>query len=451
MNHTIPRPEGTDASTVTQTQLVHEWVHHLNNEGWCVADGSRGKPSFPADNHAMQAMLKTLHNIQNTHVMPYGTSPLGEKNFRGQAAEGFSKEYSIPFSADNIVFTPGGQFGLATLFRIIGQRHPGGKIITPCPWYLNHHELATFGSDRSKAFFPIEATPPQRLNAELLQSAIDNCLKEGHDISAFLFCNPANPTGVILREHEWKDIAAVLRSYPEVPIMLDEAFAEIVFDHDNRISLLHAAPDLQPRTILFRSGTKALGFSGERLAVMAVPDCYIADVTTFQSRFIGNPPLSAQAGMAAAMQFMSPEKKRPIAEYYQENCHILYEILKPLNIFPYADYVPEGGFYMLVNLDILLGCPLPEKAQSILDEKSDMKHSYIETDWDITLALLCGFGQAPSQGVASIPACCFGLDASKGWVRLSFSSSKEEVQTIGERISKAVHCAREQTRATDVA
>ena len=434
----MKRPDGSNAETLTRTQLMHEWVHFLQDSGWDIADGSRGKPSFPADRDAVIAMQAMLQKLADGAAAAYGTHPLGELVYRQQVAQGLQQEYGIGFDPESVAFTPGGQFGLTLSFQMIHEHAPDGIILAPCPWYLNHEELARMTMLNPHRGVPslwpvsLSAENGYRLNGKLLAAEIARMKAEGQRIAGFLFCNPANPTGVVTRKEEWQEVAELLR-LEDVPIMLDEAFTELVFDERYEVSLLHAAPDLLERTFLFRSGTKALGLPGERLAVMTVPPAFRERMIFLQSRWLGNTPLSAQAGMAAAMQHMTTAKKQTLSRYYQANCRAMEEVLAPCGIMQTLP-APEGGFYRLANLSSLIGKPIPQAAKDALGHKRDI----IADDNDIAFSLVFGLGQADKTGVAVMPASCFGLEAEQGVVRLSFSPAREEALQIAGRVAQAL-------------
>ncbi len=432
------RPDGTPAATLTITQGFHEWVHALEAQGWHVADSSRGKPSYPADRDALSAMQRSFASLVN--VSPYGTNTLGEASWQTLAAEGFAREYGVQVNPECVAFTPGGQFGLAAAFYAIERLNPGSVILAPSPWYLNHEELSSLFSSgtmltnrRDSKFVGMDTLETGgRLTPELLRRGIARVQASGRPLGAFLFCNPSNPLGTVATRAEWEAVAAVLRECPEVPILLDEAFAEIVFDEQFDRSLLHAAPDLLPRLFLFRSGTKALGLAGERLAAMLVPPSHLNAFTAFQSRMLGNAPLTLQAGMATALARIGQQKKSFITQYYRANYHYLRARLEAAGLAGQMLAEPEGGFFLLLALPQLRGRALPPLAAQTLGKPT------IETDTDLSFALLMGLGAMGHEGVAVIPASAFGVDPARMAVRVSFSSSREEVSAIADRLIRAV-------------
>ena len=413
------RPNWHKSTTLTVTQFVHEWAHTLEKKGWNIADAGRGRPSYPSDIDAVNAMHQyTQHLVKSRDVALYGTSVLGEKKYREQAAEGFYNEYKLEFPTYEIMFTPGGQFGIAAIAYLVAQLN-GGYIITPKPWYVNHDAIISLYSK----LHPFDIWDENKITPENLENAVRSCHKPG----AFMFCNPGNPLGNIMRKKDWLDIVPILEKY-DVPIILDEAFAEIVFDKDYEISLLQAAPQLADRIIVMRSGTKAIGLSGERLHVMRVPQSYMPVIEEFQSRLIGNCPLSVQAGMAAAFQNMNDAKKIPISEYYKGNADYLLTEANQLLV----GQKPEGGFYFIADFSFMIGKPMPEEAKASYSSPKKL----IENDIDICMALMFGYGQGDKEGLGTVPASCFGVEKNKGYVRISFSSHISYLKKIAEQINK---------------
>ncbi len=449
------RPNHQPADSLTQTQLIHEWVDHLKREGWDIADGGRGKASFPADEDAVAAMQMVLSACTSSQsgsaTMPYGSSIIGEDDYRMQAAEGLSNEYGFTIAADSVMFTTGGQFGLALSFAHIQRNLPDSVLITPCPWYVNHAEL--FNMVGAQGLLPqarnharcwpvmLDESDGFRITAEALMAAITSAKEAGKTIAGILFCIPGNPLGNVMLRDDWHALLPVLEANPALPILLDEAFAEVIF-HDEqsdetsrfRHSLLHHAPQLWPRCILFRSGTKALGMAGERLALLAAAPDTIQQLLPLQSRLVGNAPLSLQAGMAAAFGNMSDAKKTAISDHYERQMTAMRQAFSTAGLTAHHT-APQGGFYMMLNLSALKGQALPVNAALALGKEAG---SPITNDYDIAFALLLGLNQPERQGVALIPGSCFGYDVNDCLLRVSFSSTAEEVAAVTHRILQAM-------------
>lgn len=424
------RYDGSDGNLVPGTQLIHEWVHHLRLNGWSIADASRGKPSFPAQHAALSAMQASL--ASNAHsTITYGTNVLGELAYRRTASQVLSAEYQVDIVEDCVAYTPGGQLGLYITFKLLADACPDGMFISTLPGYLNYAELiglVTNTEDRSR-ILPIHLRKEEQFKFQ--PAALRKLLAENErPIAALILCNPLNPTGQVLTKDEWGELAAIVKGY-DFPIVLDEAFAEVIFDTHNRYSLFHADPSLLDRTFLFRSGTKAIGLSGERLSVTVVPAAFVERFVYLQSRILANAPISGQAGMAKALEVTDLAAKQVISSYYQNNADTLMTALEAM-LGSSCVTPPQGGFYLLADFSCLLGTPLSAEAKAHLG----VERETIEDDVDIVASLLFGHHTSDKNGVALIPGSFFGLDGKAGIVRISFSIGQDELLALCQQLAR---------------
>ena len=80
----------------------------------------------------------------------------------------------------------------------------------------------------------------------------------------------------------------------------------------------------------------------------------------------------------------------------------------------------------------MLGHQMPESARAAYT----ISKTVIEDDIDICMALMFGFGQAAKSGLGTVPASCFGIDSKRGFVRISFSSGRENLEEIAKRMNQ---------------
>lgn len=420
------RFDKTPSNTLTGTQFIHEWVHHLKSLGYDIIDASRGKPSMAIDDKVIKAMQDKLQSSLG-EVFPYGKDCLGEDEYRNIVAKSLSDFYNIKIDSSQVAFTPGGQFSLYCLFKILNQKD--GVFVTTNPGYLNYNELIRYVGEESNCLdnqiFAVNLTKNDnfKLNAKTFEKSL---LKNSKPINAFVFCNPVNPTGQVINCNQWLEIAKVLKKY-EAPIIMDEAFIEVVFGEDKKCSLLHASPELLSRMILIRSGTKAQGFPGERLCSTILPKNLIEKFRYHQSRLLGNSPILAQVGMAKSIEYLNDDKIDNISKYYQEHAEIITNALD--EIVGTKNYIkPEGGFFLLADFSKLKGLKIPQKAKDLMGIKGD----YISSDTEIMASLL--FGLNNNKSIAVVPASYFGVDKNKMIVRISFSIAKTELKQLIARL-----------------
>ncbi|MAR55627.1 MAG: hypothetical protein CMM93_00445, partial [Rickettsiales bacterium] len=418
------------AASITATQFVHEWADRLHGQGWDMVDASRGRPSLPYGDAGQRALQDYIATLEAVRLAPYGTDTLGEPAYRQEVARAFARDYGTEVDWRNIAFTTGGQFGLALTFYTLLKANPEGMILAPCPWYLNHHELAKMalhmlGQPERDIFLPLPLLHSD--GAYLDPDDITALQERAPSVAAILLCQPGNPAGNVFSADDKQALTTLLDAFPDAPVMLDEAFFETAFDPVS-FTEQHLYPSIKERCFLFRSGTKALGFAGERLAVMAIPPAYLEEFTWLQSRWMGNPPLSSQAILSAILASLSMQDRQSIADYYSQNASLLYDALKALGLDCIP--VPQGGFFTLMDASKLLGQPIPEKAIQAFG----FSHTVMSNDLDIAMSVLAGYGQAANQGLATMPASCFGIAPEKGWLRVSFSITRDELHTLIARL-----------------
>ena len=123
---------------------------------------------------------------------------------------------------------------------------------------------------------------------------------------ALILCSPSNPTGTCYTLKELKEIAGVLKEYPDILIFSDEIYEYIVFNGEH-VSILNAAPELKDRTVVINGFSKGFAMTGWRLGYAAGPKPIINALAKIQSQETSAPSsISQKAGLAAYTGTMAP-------------------------------------------------------------------------------------------------------------------------------------------------
>jgi aspartate aminotransferase/aminotransferase len=401
--------------TTADSNSYFLWVRHLNEKKE-LFHATNGKPTFPLPAHIPQAMIKYWSQAASTlEPIMYG-DPQGEFQYRKKIADGFSKEYQLDgvFQAEDIAFTLGGTGAIHSIFYAINTLYPGKKMVTTLPYYpsysLYKKESKIF-LNKSKHFRYINLLKYGNLtlNNEALKDFLQTIKK--WDIAAFLFCDPNNPNGTTPGKEEWQKIAETLKKYPTVPIIIDEAYCEMVFDQPH-VSLVTAAPELLDRIIIMRSATKGLSAAGERMAVVLSKNQKIIGlISKYVSAFNINIPISLQYAYAETISQIQSTDYIKLANFYKEKIEYMKSKLAELDILPKdIIYQPNSTFYLIADLSQLKGKIIEAKAKEILVDNQTGK---IETDIDIVYHFLF------KHKLAIAPLCFFGVDQKRCWVRIT--------------------------------
>lgn len=456
----LRKPNGTLAGDLDRLMLLNIWAHNLNQnkeEGRPkILFAGLGKPSYLLNEDLISAEMRYWQNLSR-HVAETKRSifqdklskeewcekivkastaidyllPAGDDGARALMAKAMSKWYGPKSKVDaqDVIFTVGGASAIYLLFRLLHTLNPKGKIFTPSPYYSLYHNPG-----HHNHFFHIDLMkePGLRLTADAvekgLKKAFENSSGKKCPISGILFCDPNNPMGYVVGEHEWKSIAKVLKKTSNIPIILDEAYAEMVFD-SKHVSLFTAAPELKQRLIIFRSATKGFSASGERMAVMM---CFnkkwreeLINETVLN---YAHAPKSLQIAYAKSMQLFTKKKREELSSFYRLQVEYVQKELKKMHLhIPNPGYHIEGTFYVLANLSALFGLEIPSGAKKALSHKGKIK-----SDEDICYTLLF------NEGIMLAPFSYFGGDPRLGYVRITCCGGIHLLKEILNRLAKCL-------------
>jgi aspartate/methionine/tyrosine aminotransferase len=456
-------PDGNSALKIDRIMVLAMWAKYLDIENKKKTSQKKqdiifsgiGKPTYPLNDFAVKFSItywNTLLNnsqdarqiINNTDyfktskardeiteidgVIGYG-DPSGDLEYRKLMAEALTKWYGkeVGITDKNILFTVGGAAALHIVFGVLNKQYPNGRIITQFPYYSLYS-----GFDNSNKLHPIPVMDKSgyRLSAEALEESIieANALakEDGSEISAFLLCDPNNPLGTSLNKKELKDIAEVLKKYPKILIILDEAYAEMRFN-GIKISLLNIAPELKKRIVLLRSGTKALSSAGERMGIMVAFDANIMNkFLEFSIGIYGHAPRSSQGAFATAMNRLDLIELSNLKSFYEPQTKLITEALSSISAkLPDQNYKVDGTFYVACDLSDLFGLELPEELNKVFKNR---RGKTIETDEDIAYYLLF------KDGVMITPLSYFGIDGKSGYMRITCSSGDTLLNSLINKI-----------------
>ncbi|STY27871.1 kynurenine--oxoglutarate transaminase [Legionella wadsworthii] len=440
-------PDGHCAKKIEKVMLLALWANSIRDEKGSqglletkkMIFAGLGKPTYPINSHTIASYLsywKKLDDltkkwneepcqVEEDMAIDYG-DPRGDHTSRRLMADIMSRWYETEIKAENVLFTVGGIGALRVLFETFNthfEEVPRYRIITPFPYY------SAYSNNPSHCLHPIYVMkePGYKLTAKATKESIEEAyiraeMDDGLP-KAILICNPSNPLGNVVDEHELIQIADILREYPDLYIIFDEAYTEMSFS--DTPSFLKIAPDLKKRIIILRSATKALSAAGERMAILLVfePTLMNEMLNKNISYFI-HAPRSAQAAYAQTMASFGTEEKNKIASFYKEKVDYVVGRLKNMGAaMPDPLYHVEATFYVLADFSDMFGLPLPKESARVFQ-----KSGLVKTDEDLAYYLLF------EENVMITPLSYFGLSPYDGFMRITCSGREKELQDLMDRL-----------------
>ncbi|MCP0913308.1 MULTISPECIES: pyridoxal phosphate-dependent aminotransferase [Legionella] len=448
-------PNGQSAHKIEKVMLLAMWANTLNEEVISQESAKTkklifaglGKPTYPISTHTISSHLSywqrldelakqwfdSVDGMEENPAIDYG-DPRGDTPPRQLMAEAMSKWYAADIAKENILFTVGGIAGLGMLFDTLNARYtdiPGYRVVTPFPHY------SAYANNPVHRLHPVEVMnePGFKIKAHALEASIREAYRlaelDNGIPKAVLICNPSNPLGNIVDEAEMLKIAEVLRKYPDLHIIFDEAYAEMCYKP--MPSFLKLAPDLKERTIILRSATKAFSAAGERMAVMMVFDPVLMNELLNRSvSYFVHAPRSAQIAYAQTMANFEAEEHKKMSAFYKKKVDYVIERLHDMgaNVAD-PEYQVEATFYALGDFSDLFGLELPEETFRALQKKGK-----VQTGEDIAYYLLF------KDSIMIAPLSYFGLPKDNGIIRITCSDSPQELKEMMDRLEQRLLNAR---------
>jgi aspartate aminotransferase len=360
----------------------------LAAQGRSIINLGIGQPDFPTPEHIVEAGCKALADGHHGYTPANGIPGL-----RAAVAADLFRRHRVEISPDLVLIVPGGK--VTMFFAILMFGEPGIEILYPNPSFPIYESVIRFSG----------ATPvpiPLHESAGFSFSAGEVLDKITPRTRLLIINSPANPTGGVIPRHELDRLVEGLERYPQVAILSDEIYGEILYDGAEHKSLL-GYPSIRDRVILLDGWSKTYAMTGWRLGYGVWPKALFGSAERLAINCHSCVNASAQFAGIAALEGPREPVRRMVAAF-AERREMIVAALNGLPGFRCAE--PGGAFYTFPNV-----------AGTGFDART------------LQAKLLEG------AGVATVAGTSFG-EFGEGYLRLSYANSAEAIGEAIERIYK---------------
>ncbi|MDG1888219.1 MAG: pyridoxal phosphate-dependent aminotransferase [Alphaproteobacteria bacterium] len=362
----------------------------LEAEGREIINLGIGQPDFKTPAHIVEAAVKALHDGHHGYTPANGIPRLRE----AVSADLFRRLHlNIP--SEQILIVPGGKVTMFLTMMIYGE--PGCEILYPNPGFPIYESAIRFSGAK-----PV----PIRLREENgFAFSADEVLSQINTNTRLIILNsPANPTGGAVPKKEIDALVRGLIKYPNVAIMSDEIYGQMLYDERTHTSLLQY-PELSDRLILLDGWSKTYAMTGWRLGYSVWPKNVIRHAEKLCVNIHSCVNASAQFAGIAALEGDQQPVNHMVSEFELRR----KVIIKELNQIPgFSCIEPGGAFYAFPNVKNT-GMTSQALQNKILEE----------------------------AGVAVIAGTSFG-DYGEGYLRFSYANSIENIQKAIQNITNCL-------------
>jgi aspartate aminotransferase len=347
-----------------------------------------GQPDFRTPDHIVEAGIKALRDGHHGYTPATGIKPLREA-----VAASLHGRYGVNVSPDEVMILPGGKPTMYMSIIMFGE--PGAEILYPDPGFPIYRSMIEYTGAKPVPV-PIREENGFAFSAEETLSLITPRTR------LLILNSPANPTGGVTPKSEVDKLVAGLDKWPDVAVMSDEIYDQMVYDGETHVCLL-GYPSIRDRLILLNGWSKTYAMTGWRLGYAVWPGKLYDYARKLAVNLYSCINASTQWAGLAALTGPQDDVVRMVAEFDKRRA----VVVEGLNKLPgISCATPKGAFYAFPNIK-RTGWQAKPLASSLLDE----------------------------TGVALIGGPDFGI-LGEGYLRLSYANSTENILRALDRMGE---------------
>jgi aspartate/methionine/tyrosine aminotransferase len=338
-----------------------------------------GQPDFKTPAHIVEAAIKALKDGHHGYTPANGIPQLREA-----VSADLHRRHGVTVDPAQVVVVPGGK--VTMFFAILMFGEPGAEIIYPNPGFPIYESAINFTGAK--------AVPLPLLEKNGFGFSADDLLSRITDKTRLIIINsPANPTGGVTADAEVEKLVKGLEKFPNVAIMSDEIYSEILYEGRKHLSLLRFE-QLRDRLIMLDGWSKTYAMTGWRMGYAVWPGKLAELATRLAINCHSCVNASAQyAGLAALTGPKDDVAK--MCKAFDERRRF---VVGALNKLPGVSCVDAlGAFYVFPNIS-KIGLTAKQVEGGLLND----------------------------AGVATIAGTSFG-SYGEGYLRVSYANSLENI------------------------
>ncbi len=377
----------------SSTMAIDALAKQMKADGIDVVGFGAGEPDFNTPDFIKEAGKKAIDDNFTRYTPASGTVALKQA-----ICDRMRLDCDLDYAPSQVVVSSGAKHCVYIALRALVD--PGDEVILPAPYWVSYLELI-----KMVGGVPVIVTAEEsagfKMTAEQLSAAITPKTK------ALILNNPSNPTGMVYSREELEAIARVCVE-KDIYIIADEIYYGLLYDGTSFTSIAALGDDVKERTIVINGVSKSYAMTGWRIG-FAMADPKVAKVmSNFLSHSTGSPCAISQAASVSALT--GPQDTiEDMRQAFEARRNYIVERMNSID--GVSCIKPEGAFYVMMNIEKLLG-------KTIQGEK-------ITSSDDFCTAFL------KHALVATVPCSGFGAP---NFVRWSYATSMENIKKGMDRL-----------------
>jgi aspartate aminotransferase len=383
----------------SQTIGMSTKARELKAQGRDIIDLSAGEPDLPTPENIKEAAIKALRENKTKY-----TDVDGIPELKAAVAAKFKRENGLEYKPSQVSVGTGGK---QVLFNALTcTLNPGDEVVIPAPCWVSYVDIVLLAGGKP-VFANCAFGDGYRLRPEALDAAITPKTKW------FVFNAPCNPSGAAYTKAQLKALTDVLMAPKNrhVWVLTDDMYEHLIYDDLEFFTPAQVEPVLYERTLTMNGLSKTYCMTGWRMGYGAGPEPLIKTMCKLQSQSTSNPSSISQWAAVEALNgpqdFIGRNSK-----IFKDRRDLVVSMLNQAKGIKCPK--PEGAFYVYPSCAGVIG-------------RTSAKGTKLETDQDVTLALL------DEEGVACVHGAAFAMSP---FFRISYAASTAALEEACKRIQR---------------
>lgn len=282
---------------------------------------SIGQPDFDVPEEIKMVAMKAIEDGANKYTVTQGIAEL-----RNGLLKRLQEQRGV--NAEDIIITSGVSGALTLVFMVL--INPDDEVLIPDPAFVSYKHLVNFCG--GKSIF-IDTYPDFQLTAARIEPHITKKTK------ALIINSPANPTGIMCKARDIKEIAEIAKKHNLV-VISDEIYHDYDYHHE-----FESIGKYYEKTLTLDGFSKSFAMTGWRMGYAAGPASMISEMIKLQQYTFVCAPSPAQYAVAKSLdtdlsKYIASYKKKRDLMY--NGLKDTFQIVKPGGAFYFFPEVPWG-------------------------------------------------------------------------------------------------------------
>ncbi len=344
-----PLSKLASAVHASSTMAIDSLYKSMKAQGIDVVGFGAGEPDFPTPDNIKKAAITALRENKTKY-----TAASGIMELKQAVCYRMREDCGLSYQPENVLIASGAKHNVYLAVRALVD--PGDEVVIPAPYWVSYSEIVAMCGG-----VPVIAQTKEADEFKLTPEELDAAITE--KTKCVMFNSPSNPTGMMYTAEELRALAEVCIRR-DVYIIADEIYYELVYDGRKFVSVGALGEDVKERTIIINGVSKSYAMTGWRIGYSLAPAHITKVMANYVSHSTAAPSTISQ--WAAVEALTGPQTKvEEMRKAFEERRNYM---VSRVNAIPGVScLMPEGAFYIMMNISKLLG----KKIQGEVIEDSD--------------------------------------------------------------------------------